>query len=92
MYFKENFNNRNILVYGLGISGNSCLQSLSDKNKITIFDDNSSLKTNKNKKYFLNKNKISKLKFDYIVISPGIDIKKCKLKNYLLKNKKKNYY
>ncbi len=88
MFSKETFINKNILIYGLGLSGKSCFKYLSNQNKITIFDDNSFLKNNKNKSYFLNKNKIFKKQFDYIVLSPGIDIKRCKLSRYLLKHKK----
>ena len=78
--------NKKILIYGLGLSGNSCLKYLYKNNNVKVYDDNNSLKNEKNKKYFLDKKKILKIKFDYIVISPGIDIKKCFLKNYLLKN------
>ena len=85
----KSFENKKVLIYGLGLSGNSCLQYLKKKNNVKIFDDNILLKNKRYKKIFLKKNKISKLTFDYIVISPGIDIQKCKLKNYLLKNKKK---
>ena len=80
------FFNKKILIYGLGLSGNSCFKHLHAKNKINIYDDNLSLKNKKNKKFFLNKNRITKSEFDYIVISPGIDIYKCKLKSYLIKN------
>ena len=80
------FFNKKILIYGLGLSGNSCFKHLHAKNKINIYDDNQSLKNKKNKKFFLNKNRITKSEFDYIVISPGIDIYKCKLKSYLIKN------
>ena len=38
--------------------------------------------------FFLKIKNINQYKFDYIVLSPGIDIKKCKLSNYLLKIKK----
>ena len=89
MLGKKTFYKNKILIYGLGLSGTSCFQYLSKKNIITVFDDNSSLKNKKNKSYFLSKNKIFKTEFDFIVLSPGIDIKKCKLKNYLLNNKKK---
>ena len=89
MFSKETFNNKKILIYGLGLSGKSCLRYLNKKNKVTIFDDNKFLINNKNKNLFASKNEISKQNFDFIVLSPGIDIKKCKLKNYLLKNKKK---
>ena len=85
----KSFENKKVLIYGLGLSGNSCLQYLKKKNNVKIFDDNILLKNKRYKKIFLKKNKISKLTFDYIVISPGIDIQKCKLKNYLLKNQKK---
>ena len=80
MFGKVNFKNKKILIYGLGLSGNSCYKYLSSKNKISIFDDNYLLKNSKNRSYFLNKNKILKLKFDFIIVSPGIDIKKGKLK------------
>ena len=60
-----------------------------EKNDVRIFDDNHLLKNEKNKKIFLNKNKIFKSKFDYIILSPGIDAKKCNLHKYLLKNNDK---
>ena len=85
----KSFENKKVLIYGLGLSGNSCLQYLKKKNNVKVFDDNILLKNKRYEKIFLKKNKISKLTFDYIVISPGIDIQKCKLKNYLLKNQKK---
>ena len=85
----KSFANKNVLIYGLGLSGNSCLKYLQKKNNVKVFDDNILLKNKRYKKFFLDKNRISKLTFDFIVISPGIDIKKCKLKKYLLKNQKK---
>ena len=84
--FSGTFLNKKILIYGLGLSGNSCLQYLSKKSNVKVFDDNNSQKKTKHKKYILSKNKILKEKFDYIVLSPGIDIYKCELKSYLLKN------
>ena len=89
MLGKENLINKQILIYGLGLSGKSCHKYLSKNNNIKIFDDNSSFRKNKNKDYFINKKQINNIKFDYIVISPGIDIKQCGLKDYLLKNRKK---
>ena len=89
MLGKETFIHKKILIYGLGISGKSCLKFLFKKNNVIVFDDNSTLKNIQNKSFFLSKEKISKINFDFIVISPGIDLKKCKLKNFLLKNKKK---
>ena len=83
----KTFVNKKVLIYGLGLSGNSCLQYLRKKNNVRVFDDNILLK--RYNKFFLNKNRIFKLEFDYIVLSPGIDIQKCKLKKYLQKNYKK---
>ena len=89
MFDQETFINKKILIYGLGLSGKSCFKYLSKNNNITVYDDNDSLKNKKNKNYFLGKSVITKKEFDYIVLSPGIDIKKCKLKNFLFKNYKK---
>ncbi len=89
MFGKETFINKKILIYGLGLSGKSCLKYLYKLNQINIYDDDKSLKNKHNKKLFLNITKIFKKKFDYIILSPGIDIKKCKLKKFLQKNKKK---
>ncbi len=83
------FTKKKILIYGLGLSGNSCLKFLKKKSFVKIFDDNYSLKNKKNEKIFLKKNDILNLKFDYIILSPGIDIKNCNLKSYLIKNWKK---
>ena len=81
------FLKKKILIYGLGKSGISTYNFLKKKNTLYLFDD---------KKYFIKnkdiKKKIIKLKdiktkeFDHIIISPGIDIKKCKLSRYLRKN------
>ena len=87
--FGKYFVNKKILIYGLGLSGNSCLEYLYKTNDIKVFDDDNSLKNKKNKKFFLSKKKIFKSEFDYIVLSPGIDFKKCNLNKYLLKNKNK---
>ena len=71
------FINKKILIYGLGKSGVSAFKFLKEKNKIYLFDDN--------KKISLI-HKITKLKFDIIILSPGINKRKCKLKNFLKKN------
>jgi len=87
---KDLYHKKKILIYGLGISGISCLNYLKGNNTIRCFDDNfAKLKLNKFKKYFIPKKKITKSEFDHIIISPGINNLKCSLKNYLKKNKSK---
>ena len=86
--FTNTLLNKKILIYGLGLSGHSCLHYLYKKNVVRVYDDNISLKK-KNKNLFLTKNKIFRSKFDFIIISPGIDIQKCKLNSYLLNNQSK---
>ena len=87
--FSKIFAKKKILIYGLGLSGNSCLKFLKNKSSVKIFDDNYLLKSKKNKKFFIKKDVILKSKFDYIILSPGIDLKKCNLKKYLKTNRKK---
>ena len=87
---KNFFNNKKILIYGMGKSGFSSYHFLKKKNYIKIYDDEKKIIKNKSiKKIFLEKSKIFKIEFDYIVISPGINVNKCNLKNYLKKNSKK---
>ena len=87
MFGKKIFFKKKVLIYGLGLSGKSCLKFLKKNNTITIFDD---FKThNNNKSICYNVNTVKNKKFDFIVLSPGIDIKNCKLSKYLKKNQKK---
>ena len=84
------FKNLNILIYGLGKTGISSFKHLYKNNNIFCYDDyRVILDNNLIKKKFLDKKKILNIKFDYIIISPGIDIRKCKLSKFLKKNKKK---
>ena len=73
------FYKKKILIYGLGKSGLSVLKFLKKDNEITTHDD----------KIKVDKKKITKIKFDYIIISPGIDINKCNLSKFLKNNSKK---
>ena len=83
------FSNKKILIYGLGKSGLSTYQFLKNKNNIYLYDDFQSKIKDKNiKKKIIDPRKITKLKFDRIILSPGIDINKCKLSKFLKKNLK----
>ena len=83
------FFNKKILIYGMGKTGISSYNFLKKENKIYLYDDDEKIVKRKFKKSFLNIKKISKITFDFIVISPGININKCNLKIYLKKNSKK---
>ena len=86
---KTNFKNKKILIYGLGKSGISCFNFLKNSNICLIFDDNKKNIPAVLSKRFINIVKLSNISFDFIVLSPGIDIKKCKISNYLIKNRSK---
>ena len=75
------FYKKKILIYGLGKSGLSVLKFLKKDNEIITHDD----------KIKVDNKKITKIKFDYIIISPGIDINKCNLSKFLKNNSKKIY-
>jgi UDP-N-acetylmuramoylalanine--D-glutamate ligase len=79
------FSKKKILIYGLGKTGVSSHLFLKKNNETLLFDD---IKKNLiiNKKFFINKKKIYKYNFDYILVSPGINIRKCSLKKYISKN------
>jgi len=83
------FINKKILIYGLGKSGISSFKFLKKKNQVFLFDDNNKIKLNSyTKKNLISLSLIKKIKFDLIVISPGINNKKCKLNKFLKKNSK----
>ncbi len=81
--------NRKILIYGFGKSGIACFNFLKKNNICIIFDDNKKNIPDKFKKKLVNIGDLSTISFDFIVLSPGIDIKKCKISKYLSKNKSK---
>ena len=85
----QKYQNKNIAIYGLGITGISAARALKKlKARIFCWDDNKNTRK-KVKNLKINKFWLSKNLIDNIVISPGIDINKCKIKNYLKKNSKK---
>ena len=80
------FKNKKIFVYGFGRSGKSCLNYLKKDNIVKIYDD----KLKKlPKKFKISRFKLKKTKFDFIVLSPGINKDVCNLKKFLLINKSK---
>jgi UDP-N-acetylmuramoylalanine--D-glutamate ligase len=85
------FINKKILIYGLGKSGLSAFTFLKKYNKILVFDDKKKKLKNITQKKFISFNQIKKFRFDLIILSPGININKCKLRNFLKKNLKKIY-
>ena len=87
---KNIFYKKNILIYGLGKSGISAFNFLKKHNEIYLYDDKKI--ENRHvaiKNFLISYKKIAKKKIDYIIISPGINIKKCKLNNFLNRNLKK---
>ena len=86
------FSKKKILIYGLGKSGISAFQFLKKKNEVSLFDDfelkinNSNIKTK-----IINYKKLTNSTYDFIILSPGIDIKKCRLSKFLKKNYEKIY-
>ena len=90
----NNLRNKSFAIYGLGITGRSIIKFF-NKNGIknyNIWDDNNKIK----KKYFGKKIKKKRKEFiksikssDFILVSPGINIKNSKIRNILEKNKEK---
>ena len=83
---KNIFLRKKILIYGLGKSGISTFKFLKKKADVFLFDDNQKI----NQK-LISINQVIKIKFDKIIISPGIDISNCKLSKFLNKNLDKIY-
>ena len=89
---KNIFLKKKILIYGLGKSGISSYKFLNNKAKVYLFDDDSKKQFGRQPKQWIsNIKEISKIKFDIIIISPGIDILNCKLSKFLKKNEFKIY-
>ena len=80
------FLNKKILIYGLGKTGLATFNFLKKKSNVFLFDD-----FKKSNKKSINFKLIQRSKFDYIIISPGINIDKCKLSKFLKNNLKKIY-
>ena len=86
------FLNKKILIYGLGKSGLSTFKFLKNKSDVYLYDDfQSNFKLTGIKRKLIELKKILNLKFDLIIISPGININKCKLSKFLKKYRNKIY-
>ena len=88
MKIKKNiFLGKKILIYGLGKSGLSSFKFLNNKADVYLFDDDIKKKLNLGlRQKIKNLKEISQIRFDKIIISPGIDIFNCKLSKILKKN------
>ncbi len=80
------FLNKKILIYGLGKSGLATFKFLKKKSEVFLYDD-----FKKKFENLISYKNLKKTKFDFIIISPGIDINNCRLSNFLKKNSKKIY-
>ena len=91
MLYLEKYQNRKIAIYGMGLSGCSAAKTLKKlKAKVFCWDDSSKIREKiKSLNFVVNKFWLNNNSVDYIVMSPGVDINKCKIKNYLKKNLKK---
>ena len=86
------FLNKKILIYGLGKSGLSAYKFLKRKANVFLYDDRKSkIKILNIKKKLISFKNVLKTSFDIIILSPGIDINKCKLSKFLNKNYNKIY-
>ena len=84
----QKYQNKTIAIYGMGITGCSAARAFKRlKAKVFCWDDNEKTRRKiKKLKFSLNKFWLNEKSIDTLVVSPGIDITKCKIRNYLKKN------
>tara|TARA_B110000438_G_scaffold295203_1_gene337824 strand:+ start:536 stop:1846 length:1311 start_codon:yes stop_codon:yes gene_type:complete len=85
------YQNKKIAIYGMGKTGFSAAKTFKKlRANVHCWDDNEKIRIKlKNSNYKIDKFWLKKKIVDHIVISPGVDINKCKIKNYLKKNRNK---
>ena len=88
MVTSKKYQNKRIAVYGMGLTGCSVAKTLKKLGaKIFCWDDDVKIRKKiKNLNFPLNKFWLNQNFVDNIVVSPGIDVSRCKIRNYLRKN------
>ena len=91
MFALQKYQNKKIAIYGMGITGCSAAKAFKKLNaKVFCWDDDKKIRKKiKSLNFPLNKFWLDRNSIDIIVLSPGIDVNKCKIKNYLKKNSNK---
>ena len=91
MFALQKYQNKKIAIYGMGLTGCSAVKVFKKlKARVFCWDDDKKIRKKVKKLNFpLNKFWLNRNSIDIIVISPGIDVNKCNLKNYLKKNSDK---
>jgi len=84
----QKYQNKKIAIYGMGLTGCSAAKAFRKLGaQVFCWDDNIKVRKKiENFNFLFSKFWLGKNFVDNIVISPGIDINKCKIKNYLRKN------
>ena len=91
MVVLKKYQDKKIAIYGMGKTGFSVAKTFKNlKPNVFCWDDNKKIRKKiKRAGHTVNKFWLNKDAIDIIFISPGIDISKCKIKNYLKKNSNK---
>ena len=78
------YKNKRIAIYGMGLTGCSAARTLKKLGaQVLCWDDNIKVRKKiENFNFPLNKFWLNNNLVDNIVISPGIDVNRCKIKNY----------
>ncbi len=84
----QKYQNKKVAIYGMGITGLSAAKTFKKlRAKIYCWDDSKERRNEiKKLKIPVNKFWLEERSMDTIVISPGIDINKCKIRKYINKN------